>query len=86
MIKNRFEKRSLKRSELYDETLDIEEVWKPKKRPKEEIETKTNSKYFVNAKIEKITPKVPATCKTSLRKLQKKVNLRFSFFLFTAIY
>ena len=58
MIKNRFEKRSLKRSELYDETLDIEEVWKPKKRPKEEIETKTNSKYFVNAKTEKITPKV----------------------------
>ena len=33
-------------------------MWKPKKLPKDELETKTTSKFFVDANLEKITPKV----------------------------
>ena len=58
MIKNIFQKSSLKRSKVYDDTLDIEEVWKAKRVPKEEIANKTKSKFFVDANLGKVTPKV----------------------------
>jgi len=58
-IQNKLQKSALTKRPECDVTLSIEEVWKSRKQKTLNSESKTTSKYFAAADIDKVTPKVP---------------------------